>query len=195
MAGLRALCDEHGLHLHADGARIFNAAVALGVDVAKLSGPADSVSVCLSKGLSAPVGGLLAGNTEFVTRARRARKLLGGSMRQAGVVAAAGIVALQTGIDRLAEDHQRARQIADALQPVTGLTVLTPVPVTNFALIDVTPSGRTAEDVVADLRRHGINASSRPPTTIRFVTHRQIGDDEVATLVKTIGEVLGGHQP
>jgi threonine aldolase len=195
MAGLRALCDEHGLHLHVDGARIFNAAVALGVDVAKLSGPADSVSVCLSKGLSAPLGGLLAGNTEFVTRARRARKLLGGSMRQAGVVAAAGIVALQTGIDRLAEDHQRARQIADALQPVTGLTVLTPVPVTNFVLIDVTPSGRTAEDVVADLRRHGINASSRPPTTIRFVTHRQIGDDEVATLVKTIGEVLGGHQP
>jgi len=195
MAGLRALCDEHGLHLHVDGARIFNAAVALGVDVAKLSGPADSVSVCLSKGLSAPVGGLLAGNTEFVTRARRARKLLGGSMRQAGVVAAAGIVALRTGIDRLAEDHQRARQIADALQPVTGLTVLTPAPVTNFVLIDVTPSGRTAEDVVADLRRHGINASSRPPTTIRFVTHRQIGDDEVTTLVKTIGEVLGGHQP
>jgi threonine aldolase len=78
---------------------------------------------------------------------------------------------------------------------VTGLTVLTPVPVTNFVLIDVTPSGRTAEDVVADLRRHGINASSRPPTTIRFVTHRQIGDDEVTTLVKTIGEVLGGHQP
>src|SRR6202046_5014668 len=84
MAGLRALCDARGLHLHVDGARIFNAAVALGVDVADLAGPADSVSVCLSKGLSAPVGGLLAGNREFVTRARRARKVLGGSMRQGG---------------------------------------------------------------------------------------------------------------
>ena len=195
MAGLRTLCDEHGLHLHVDGARIFNAAVALGVDVAQLTGPADSVSVCLSKGLSAPVGGLLAGSEEFVVRARRARKLLGGSMRQAGVVAAAGIVALQTGIDRLADDHLRARQIAEGLQEVTGLVVLTPSPVTNFVLIDVTPSGRTAEDVVADLRQQGINASSRPPTTIRFVTHRQIGDDEVATLIKTLTEVMGGRQP
>lgn len=195
MAGLRALCDEHGLHLHVDGARIFNAAVALGVDAAQLTGPADSVSVCLSKGLSAPVGGLLAGSEEFVARARRARKLLGGSMRQAGVVAAAGIVALQTGIDRLADDHLRARQIAEGLQEVTGLAVLTPSPVTNFVLIDVAPSGRTAEDVVADLRGHGINASSRPPTTIRFVTHRQIGDDEVATLIKTLTEIMGGRHP
>jgi len=195
MAGLRALCDEHGLHLHVDGARIFNAAVALGVDVARLSGPADSVSVCLSKGLSAPLGGLLAGSEEFVARGRRARKLLGGSMRQAGVVAAAGIVALQTGIDRLAEDHLRARRIADGLQPVSGLTVLTPSPVTNFVLIDVAASGRSAEDVVADLRRYGINASSRPPTTIRFVTHRQIGDDEVATLIKTLTEIMGGRHP
>src|SRR5208282_4313552 len=115
---------------------------------AALSGPADSVSVCLTKGLSAPVGGLLAGSDEFVARARRARKLLGGSMRQAGVVAAAGIVALRTGIDRLAEDHLRARQIAEGLQEVTGLIVLTPRPVTNFVLIDVAPSGRIAEDVV-----------------------------------------------
>jgi threonine aldolase len=195
MAGLRALCDERGLHLHVDGARIFNAAVALGVSVAALSGPADSVSVCLSKGLSAPVGGLLAGSAEFVTRARRARKLLGGSMRQAGVVAAAGIVALQTGIDRLAEDHQRAQNLADGLRQVGGLRVLTPRPATSFVLVDVAPSGRTADDVLASLRRHGINASSRPPATIRFVTHRQISDDDVATLIKTITEVVGGsHQ-
>jgi len=195
MAGLRALCDEHRLHLHVDGARIFNAAVALGVDVAALSGPADSVSVCLSKGLSAPVGGLLAGNAEFVTRARRARKLLGGSMRQAGVVAASGIVALRTGVQRLAEDHQRARRIAEDLRSLSGLRVIIPNPATNFVLVDVAPSGRTAQDVVADLKRHGINASSRPPTTIRFVTHRQIGDDDVATLVKTLAEVVGDKHP
>jgi threonine aldolase len=191
MAGLRALCDEHGLHLHIDGARIFNAAVALGVDVAELSGRAHSVSVCLSKGLSAPVGGLLAGSAPFVTRARRARKLLGGSMRQAGVVAAAGIVALQTGVGRLAEDHQRAQAIVGGLRTAGGLRVLTPHPATNFVLVDVAPSGLTAEDVVAGLQRHGINASSRPPTTIRFVTHRQISDDDVATLVKTLTEVIG----
>jgi threonine aldolase len=195
MAGLRDLCDARGLHLHVDGARIFNAAVALGVDVADLAGPADSVSVCLSKGLSAPVGGLLAGSEAFVTRARRARKMLGGAMRQAGVVAAAGIVALRTGIGRLAEDHARARQIADGLRSLPGLRVLTPDPVTNFVLVDTAPSGRGAEDVVADLKRRGIHASSRPPTTIRFVTHRQIGDDEVATLIKTFGEVMGRPQP
>lgn len=195
MAGLRALCDEHYLHLHVDGARIFNAAVALGVDVAELSRPADSVSVCLSKGLSAPVGGLLAGSAEFVTRARRARKLLGGSMRQAGVVAAAGIVGLQTGVGRLAEDHQRARLIADGLGSLGGLRVLTPQPATNFVLVDVAPSGRTAKDVVAALQRHDINVSARPPTTIRFVTHRQISDDDVATLIKTLAEVIGERYP
>lgn len=190
MAGLRALCDEHGLHLHVDGARIFNAAVALGVPAADLAAPADSVSVCLSKGLSAPVGGLLAGSADFVARARRARKLLGGSMRQAGVVAAAGIVALQTGISRLADDHKRAREIAGALGSVAGISVLTPNPVTNFVLVDVSPSGRTADDIVAGLERHGVSASSRPPTAIRFVTHRQIDDDDVAKLVKIVTEVI-----
>jgi threonine aldolase len=130
-----------------------------------------------------------------VARARRARKLLGGSMRQAGVVAAAGIVALRTGIARLAEDHMRAQNLADGLQPVGGLQVLTPRPVTNFVLVDVTPSGRAAEDVVAALRRHGINASSRPPATIRFVTHRQISDDDIAAAIKTISEIVGGSPP
>ena len=130
-----------------------------------------------------------------MTRARRARKLLGGAMRQAGVVAAAGIVALQTGIDRLAEDH--AAGPPDRGRPAVAARAARadPAPVTNFVLVDVAPSGRSAEDVVADLRRHGINASSRPPTTIRFVTHRQIGDDEVATLIKTLGEVMGRPQP
>jgi threonine aldolase len=110
-------------------------------------------------------------------------------------VAASGIVALRTGIGRLAEDHQRARQIADGLRSLGGLRVLISHPATNFVLVDVAPSGRSAEDVLADLQRHGINASSRPPTTIRFVTHRQIGDDDVATLVKTLTEVIGDKHP
>lgn len=192
MTGLRALCDEHGLHLHVDGARIFNAAVALGVPVTDLSAPAHSVSVCLSKGLGAPVGSLLAGDHEFAARARRARKLLGGSMRQAGVVAAAGLVALRTGIDRLAEDHARAGRLAQRLRRLDGVVVTTPSPVTNFVMVDVAPSGRTAEQVVAGLRAAGILVSGRPPSGIRLVTHRQIGDDDVEVLAETLAKVLLG---
>ena len=131
-----------------------------------------------------------------MTRARRARKLLGGAMRQAGVVAAAGIVALQTGVDRLADDHRAGP--ADRRGPAIGelgLTCSPPSPVTNFVLVDVAQPAAPPRTVVAELQRHGINASSRPPTTIRFVTHRQIGDDEVATLIKTVGEVLGERPP
>jgi threonine aldolase len=144
----------------------------------------------MTKGLSAPVGGLLAGKAEFVNRARRARKLLGGSMRQAGVVAAAGIVALQTGVDRLAEDHVRAQLLASRLQGAHGLRVLTPTPATNFVLVDVSASGRNADDVVAELRSHGITASPRPPSVIRFVTHRQIADDDVLALVEVLTEIF-----
>lgn len=190
MEGLAELCARRGLHLHVDGARIFNAAVALGVPVTDLSAPADSVSVCLSKGLSAPVGALLAGDAEFVARARRARKMLGGAMRQAGVVAAAGLVALRTGVDRLAEDHARAADLATRLGQVAGLRVVNPRPATNFVIVDVAGSGRDSDGVVADLAALGIKASSRPPSGIRFVTHRQIGDGDVDTLVAAIGKVL-----
>jgi threonine aldolase len=116
--------------------------------------------------------------------------MLGGSMRQGGVVAAAGVVALRTGIDRLADDHARARYMAVELQRVPGLRVLTPEPVTNFVLVDVAPSQRSAEDVVAYLQTHGIHASARPPTAVRFLTHRQIDDADVAVLVETLAKVL-----
>jgi threonine aldolase len=192
MDGLRALCDDHGLHLHVDGARIFHAAVALGVPVTDLSAPADSVSVCLSKGLSAPVGALLAGDDEFVARARRARKMLGGAMRQAGVVAAAGLVALRTGVERLAEDHRRAQDLASRLAELDGLKVVNPNPATNFVIVDVGVSGRDADGVVADLAGLGVKAGSRPPTAIRFVTHRQIDDDDVEALVAALAKVLPG---
>lgn len=190
MQGLRTLCDERGLHLHVDGARIFNAAVALGIDVSELTDPADSVSVCLSKGLSAPAGALLAGRSAFVERARRARKMLGGSMRQAGLLAAAGIVALESGVERLAEDHERARRMAHELSAVPGLRVENPSPVTNFVLVDVSPSGRTAGEVVAALADHGISAGARPPSGLRFVTHRQTSDSDVDIAVKALGTLL-----
>lgn len=190
MQGLRTLCDERGLHLHVDGARLFNAAVHLGVAPAALAGPADSVSVCLSKGLGAPVGGLLAGSADFVERARRARKMLGGAMRQAGVAAAAGLVALRTGVDRLADDHERARRLAARLGDA-DLPIGVADPVTNFVIVDLAPSGRSAPEVLDGLAAHGIVAAARPPGGLRFVTHHQIGDGDVDRLVEALSELLG----
>jgi threonine aldolase len=116
-ASVAALAKQHGLLLHLDGARIFNAAVALGVSVKKLTRGVDSLNLCLSKGLSAPVGSVICGNRDFITRARRIRKMLGGGMRQAGIIAAAGIVALESMTDRLAEDHANARRLAEGASP------------------------------------------------------------------------------
>ena len=116
------IAREHGIKLHIDGARIFNAAVALGVEARVLAEPADSITFCLSKGLSAPVGSVLCGSTEFIKRARKNRKMLGGGMRQAGILAAAGIVALEENVERLADDHRRMKQLAAGLKPIAGLT-------------------------------------------------------------------------
>ena len=189
MKELRDLCDRHGLALHVDGARIFNAAAALGVPAAELATGADSVSFALSKGLSAPVGALLTGTTEFIDRARRARKMLGGGMRQAGIIAAAGLVALRTGVERLSEDHERARQIATRLAGLPGLHVDPGSVETNMVLADVSGWGLSAEQMVAALDERSIKAAPRPPDTVRFVTHRQIGDAEVDALVDALHDI------
>lgn len=189
MKELRQLCDARQLALHVDGARIFNASVALDVPAADLVADADSVSFSLSKGLSAPVGAVLAGSTDFIGRARRARKMLGGGMRQAGIVATAGLVGLRTGIDRLREDHEQARSLAAKLAELPGLTV-SPVQ-TNFVMIDTSAWGIGAAQLVAELKSRGIAASARPPHTVRFVTHRQVGDTEADTLVAALREISG----
>ncbi|HEX6478926.1 MAG TPA: GntG family PLP-dependent aldolase [Ktedonobacteraceae bacterium] len=190
MRELRELCDCWGLRLHVDGARIFNAAVALDVPARDLAADADSIWFALSKGLSAPVGSVLLGNREFIEHARRLRKMLGGSMRQAGVLAAAGIVALQSGIDRLAEDHMRARQLAERLTEIPHLRVDPQAVETNMVMIDVQETGLRADQLVAVLKGRGIRASSRPPYTVRFVTHRLIGEAEIAILVQALREIL-----
>lgn len=190
MRELRELCDRWGLRLHVDGARIFNAAVALNVPVRDLAADADSIWFALSKGLSAPVGSVLLGNREFIEHARRLRKMLGGSMRQAGVLAAAGIVALQSGIDRLAEDHLRARQLAERLTEIPHLRVDPQAVETNMVMIDIQETGLRADQLVAALKGRGIRASSRPPYTVRFVTHRLIGEAEIALLVQALREIL-----
>jgi threonine aldolase len=187
-----ALAREHDLKLHIDGARIFNAAVAQGVTAAELAAPADSVTFCLSKALCAPVGSVLCGSRQFISRAHRVRKMLGGGMRQAGVLAAAGIVALETMIDRLAEDHARARRLAKGLAAIPGLAV-DGVPQTNMvfvSLVDGVPAD--AEQVVERLSGLGVKVGDVAERRFRLVTHYWIDDAAVDRAVEAFAQVMQG---
>ncbi|MGO8950216.1 MAG: low-specificity L-threonine aldolase [Ktedonobacterales bacterium] len=169
-AGARA----RGLPVHMDGARLFNAAIALGVPASELAAPVDSVMFCLSKGLSAPVGSILAGSDDFIKEARRTRKLLGGGMRQAGILAAAGIVALSEMVERLAEDHVNARMLADGLREVPGILMEPESVQTNILFCGVEgPDGRPADvaPLVAAAARNGVLVSGGDDGRIRLVTH------------------------
>ncbi len=163
-----------GLKLHVDGARIFNAAVALGTTPAELVAPADSASFCLSKGLSAPVGSMVCGSSAFVAEARRTRKLLGGGMRQAGVLAAAGLVALTRMVDRLEEDHQNAKRLAAGLAGIEGLAVALERVRTNLVFIDTRETGMTAPKLVDRLKSLGTLCLASGPQQIRAVTHHPL---------------------
>lgn len=174
----RAFTRHHGLALHLDGARLANAAVSLGVPLETLARNADTVSFCLSKGLGAPVGSLLAGSAELVATARRWRKMLGGGMRQAGVVAAAGIVALEEGIDRLAGDHRNARRLAAGLA-AAGLPVAPAAVQTNMVFLCLAAPER--ERFASFLRERGVLVSGRD--TIRLVTHRDVSADDIETVI------------
>jgi threonine aldolase len=148
MSEVRALANRHGLRVHLDGARVFNASVALGIDVKELTQYVDSVTFCLSKGLSAPVGSVICGPKDFIAEARRNRKRLGGGMRQAGVLAAAGIVALEKMIDRLADDHANARRLAEGLADTPGYIVDVDHVQTNIIFFELDPGVKVSGDVV-----------------------------------------------
>jgi threonine aldolase len=185
------LAHRRGLLLHLDGARIFNAAVSQGVEARELASPADSVTFCLSKGLSAPVGSVLCGSSEFIQRARRIRKQLGGGMRQAGVLAAAGIIALETMVDCLADDQRRARRLAQGLAAIPGIILDPGSPHTNMvfcALADTVPLN--AAEAVASLARHGVKVGVVGGRRFRLVTHFGITDEAVDRAVKAFGTVL-----
>ncbi|HEY8491035.1 MAG TPA: low-specificity L-threonine aldolase [Dehalococcoidia bacterium] len=170
MAAGRAVAARHGgIPIHLDGARIFNAAVALGVPAADLARDADSVAVSLSKGLACPVGSVLCGSGEFIARARKYRKMVGGGMRQAGVLAAAGVYALEHMVDRLAEDHENARRLAAGLAEIPGLNVDAAAVQTNIVLIRV--DGGSAAAFLARLRAVDVLATESGPETARMVTH------------------------
>ncbi len=185
---LRALADRHGLKVHMDGARIFNAAIALGVPARELAAYADTVMFCLSKGLSAPVGSMLVGPAEFIAEARRARKVLGGGMRQAGVIAAAGIVALTQMVDRLAEDHARAQRLAQALANMPGLQVDLQRVYTNMVYVDLEPP-HTATDFAQRLAALGVRVHPVGPRRLRLVTHYGIEDEHIAQAIDAFAQV------
>ncbi len=187
------VCDNShnvGLPVHLDGARVFNAAVALGVDVAKLTAKADTVMFCLSKGLGAPVGSLLVGTAEMIDRGRIYRKALGGGMRQAGILAAAGLIALEEGPKKLAADHANAKFLAEGLAHIPGFKIDAAKVQTNIVMCDVPGIGMTAYELADRLRPKGVLASGYGPQLIRFVTHMDVSREQCAEALEIIAAVV-----
>ncbi len=180
------IAQEHGLRIHIDGARIFNAAVALGVPVKELTRYSDSVSFCLSKGLSAPVGSLICGTRDFIAEARRQRKIVGGGMRQAGIVAAAGIVALETMVDRLAEDHANCKYLAECLSDIPGIQLDPERVKTNILFFDVDSTRLTAKQLGERIAREGVLIQAVSDQRMRAVTHYGIERADIDTALTAI---------
>lgn len=190
------LAGRYGLRLHLDGARFFNACVALDVDPAEYAAPFDSVTFCLSKALCAPVGSLIVGDAAFIHRAHRARKILGGGMRQAGVLAAAGIVALQQMVERLADDHARAIRLAAGLTSVTGIEVENPQPASNMVYLERSGAPELSDqDFIKRVQAHGVWIHHVGPRRYRLVTHYWIDDEAVDRAVAAIRRAMNSGPP
>lgn len=175
-----AFLNKRRILLHLDGARIFNAAIALELPAEDLAKPADSVTFCLSKALCAPVGSVLCGSNEFIRKARRIRKMLGGGMRQAGVIAAAGIIALEQMVDRLAEDHQRARKLAEGLAGIPGVRLSFGLPQTNMVFAELTEGvAKNGKQVVDELKKENILIGNVGPRNFRMVTHYWVDNKDI----------------
>lgn len=184
MEAMKTLCDRHDLKLHLDGARLFNALAETGDAPEAVGRLFHSISICLSKGLGAPVGSLLVGNKAFIREAKRVRKVFGGGMRQAGYLAAAGIYALDHHIARLKDDHARARTLGEALAPMPWVAELLPVE-TNIVVFRTKGAG-TADRLLAHLRQHGILAVPFGLETLRMVTHLDVTDEDVGRTVEAV---------
>jgi threonine aldolase len=186
-----ATARELGLNLHLDGARLMNASVASAVQSAEIGRRFDTVTLCLSKGLGCPLGALVAGSSERMAKARRLKHQFGGAMRQAGIVAAAGVYALEHNIERLADDHERARRLGEGLD-AAGVPVNLEQVETNFVQVDLAPLGLSPEDALARLAEHGVGLSMTPhPTRLRAVTHLDIDDEDIERAVELIPRALG----
>lgn len=183
---IRKICQKNGLALHLDGARVFNALVETGDSTLALGSEFDSISICLSKGLGAPVGSVLIGNQEFIAKARRVRKVMGGGMRQAGYLAAAGIYALDHQVERLREDHAHARQLAAALENFDWVENIRPVQ-TNILIFDLVQP-KTPTLLLEFLKEHHIVASAFGPQTIRFVTHLDVNREMIQQVIRVLAK-------
>ena len=192
MKAVREIAGRHQLKIHVDGARFFNAAVALDVDPKDLAAEADSISFCLSKGLGAPVGSVVCGTQEFINAARRARKVLGGGMRQAGVIAAAGIVALQEMVDRLADDHANAKKLAMGLAEIPGISIDPDQIPTNIIFFEVNREDMTPAEFVQRIDADGVRMLVVPtgPQTVRAVTHYHITSEDIDQALEVISKVM-----
>jgi len=189
---IRAISDvakAHGLRLYMDGARIFNAAVALKVDVKEFTRHVDNLMFCLSKGLSCPVGSVVVGTQEFIDKARKIRKVLGGGMRQAGIIAAPGIIALEKMIDRLEEDHRNAKRLAEGLAKIEGISVNLDMVQTNMVLFDVSGLGVADEQFLSKLKENGVLALTNAKNKVRLVTHRGIEKEHIEKALTAIENV------
>jgi threonine aldolase len=190
------ICDRAhaaGLKVHLDGARIFNASVALGRTVAEITAKFDSVMFCLSKGLGAPVGSMLVGSRDFIAEARIGRKLLGGGMRQAGVIAAAGLVALEESPKILHRDHENARHLAEGIAQLKGIVLDPKEVVTNIVIFDVRGSGRTADEIVAELEKREILSQTTAKYLVRFVTHYDVDRAGIDRAIAATADVFGAR--
>ena len=188
MKNVNGIARKHGLHLHLDGARIFNAAIALKTTATEITRYFDSVMFCLSKGLSAPIGSILAGSKEFIAEARKVRKYLGGGMRQAGVIAAAGIVSLEKMIDRLEEDHIRAKKLAEAISDIKAIEVHPEQTLTNFVMIKL--KTMAAITFLKKCAHKNVLALPYTDNLVRFVVHKDIDDSDIMTAANAIQEIF-----
>jgi len=188
----RNIADKHNLKFHLDGARVFNAAVYLGVDVKEIVKYADSVSFCLSKGLSAPMGSMLCGTKAFIKEAERIRKMLGGGLRQIGLLAAAGIVSLTQMTDRLADDHRIAKDLANGMNSIDGITVDVKSVQTNILFLNFNPaSNKNATNFGKELKEtYGVLCGVRNPGLVRMVVHRHIGEEQVKYVLDCAKKIM-----
>ena len=184
------LAHKHGLKFHVDGARLWNAAVALNVSPARLAKEADSLSLCLSKGLAAPVGSVVVGDKEFIRKARRMRKAVGGGMRQAGVIAAAGIVAMTEMVERLADDHANARRLAEGLNRLEGISIDPETVQTDIVIFDLDRDDITPTNLSAGLRSHGVLLNPIGGKRLRAVTNYHVTEADIDRTIQAFGAVL-----